>query len=502
VIDPLFPKHLSAEDFVRLLGQIDVDKRSVGGIEWTLPRLIPHWTLPDGKITLLRDLLVRLIEDSIEHVEHWPHYVSRYRHLTSALAAFCLRQFDETGLPSEGLIEAAVIATRLKDNEFGDEKPAEELMGRLRQTPRGWRKFIYSAEGRFCAAHVPARNDDEFGMNFAYGSTVGAIDHDDFDWLLDVATDTGLDQCIRAAAFRDALYLLRIDGQPVEGRAAALRDVAKDQPAWLEKLEQWLVPAKPDKSYAAREAKWQKQAAARKAKEAAAVETWVDWRQDILRDADAYFAKTSISRIVWDFAQVLERDPEDLGWRAHWNGAAISAHFNDAITERVHAAFCTYWRTIKVPLRGERPADERNTIWTSWIHALAGVYAEAEQPDWARDLKRKDAETASRLAPVELNGVPPWIADLVAHQPWAVEATLGNELSAQLEDAVSFEFPGLLADFSRSDRPVLEFFAPRVWAWLSTTDATFAGSNNRRECTIILNGQSIICFAVHSTDPK
>jgi hypothetical protein len=89
-------------------------------------------TLPDGKITLLRDLLVRLIEDSIEHVEHWPHYVSRYRHLTSALAAFCLRQFDETGLPSEGLIEAAVIATRLKDNEFGDEKPAEELMGRLR----------------------------------------------------------------------------------------------------------------------------------------------------------------------------------------------------------------------------------------------------------------------------------------------------------------------------------------------------------------------------------
>lgn len=479
VIDPLFPKHLSAEDFVRLLGQIDVDKRSVGGIEWTLPRLIPHWTLPDGEVTLLRDLLARLIEDSIECVEHWPHYASRYRHLTSALAAFCLRQFDDTRPPPEGLVEAAVIATRLKDNEFGDEKPAEELIERLRHAPRNWRKFIYSAEGHFCAAHVPARNDDEFGMKIAYGSTVGAPDNDDFDWLLEVPADTGLDKRIRAAAFRDALYLLRVDGQAVEDRAAALRDVAKDNPAWLEKLEQWLVPAKPDRSYAAQEAKWKKQAAARKAKEAAAVQTWVDWRQDILRDPDAYFAKTSISRIVWDFTQVLERDLEDLGWRAHWNGTAISAHFKDAITERVRAAFCAYWRTIKVPLRSERAADERNTVWSTWIHALAGVYAEAEQPGWACDLERKNAETAARLVPVELNGVPPWIADLVAHQPEAVEATLGEELSAQLDDAVSFEFPGLLADFSRADQPVLEFFAPRVWAWLSTTDAAFDGDQQQ-----------------------
>lgn len=479
VVDPLFPKHLSAENLVRLLGQIDVDKRSVGGIEWTLPRLIPQWTLPDTEVTLLRDLLARLIEDSIEQVNHWPRYGSKYRHLTSALAALCLRQFDDTRPPPDGFVEAAVIATRLKGNEFGDEKPAEELLGRLRQAPRGWREFIYSAEGRFCVAHVPARNDDAFGMNIAYDSSVGALDHDDFDWLLEVTADAGLDERIRAAAFRDALYLLRVDGQPIEERAAALRDVAIDQPSWLEKLEQWLVPAKPDKSYAAQEAKWQKQAAARKAKEAEAIQTWVDWRQDILGDPDAYFAKTSISRIVWDFAQVLERDPEDLGCHAHWNGAVISAHFNDVITERVRAAFCAYWRTIKVPLRYERAVDERNTIWSSWIHALAGVYAEAEQSEWARNLGRKDAEVAARLVPVELNGVPPWIADLVAHQPEVVDTTLGNELSVQLDDAVSSEFPRLLAAFSRAEQPVLKFFAPRVWAWLSTTDAAFDGEQQQ-----------------------
>lgn len=146
-IDSLFPKHLSAEDFVRLLGQIDVDKRSVGGIEWTLPRLISHWMIPDTEVTLLRDLLARLIEDSIERIKHWPHYTSKYRYLTSALAAFCLRQFADTHLPTEGLLKAAIVAARLKNDEFGDEKPVEEVIERLRHAPRIWRKFIYLAEG-------------------------------------------------------------------------------------------------------------------------------------------------------------------------------------------------------------------------------------------------------------------------------------------------------------------------------------------------------------------
>lgn len=132
----------------------------------------------------------------------------------------------------------------------------------------------------------------------------------------------------------------------------------------------------------------------------------------------------------------------------HWNRQTLASHFSNEIVERVRSAFCAYWRTVKVPLRSERPADERSTIWSNWIHALAGVYAEAERPDWARDLSGKDAETAARLAPVELNGIPPWLADLVKQHPDAVQATLGKELSAQLDDAVSFEFPGLLADFA------------------------------------------------------
>ncbi len=85
----------------------------------------------------------------------------------------------------------------------------------------------------------------------------------------------------------------------------------------------------------------------------------------------------------------------------------------------------------------------------------------------------------SHRIPVKLDGVPPWLVELIAQHPDAVQATLGKELSAQLDDAVDFAFPGLLADFSRAERVVLEFFAPRVWTWLSATDARFDGDEQR-----------------------
>jgi hypothetical protein len=478
VIDCLFPKHMSVEQFTQLLGQIEVDNRSVGGLDYTLPRLIPQMELPGDKIALLRASLSELIEDSIKKSDSWPHYESIYRHLSSALAALCLREIKGTQLP-KGLIEAAVIATRLRDNEYGDEKPVAELTDCICGAPPAWRKAAYVAEGRFCAAYIPSRSDDEFGFNIAYGSMVATLGHDDFGWLVEIAADPIIERTIRASAFRDALYMLRRDGVPVKEREAALRDAAKGEPVWLEKLEQWLVPAQPNKEREAREAKYQKEAEQRKAKEQKAVDSWVTWRDGILRDPDAYFAKTSLSKIVWDFAQVLERDPEQGGWRARWNQAPIATHFNEEIAARVSEAFCAYWCTIDVPLRSERAEDQRNTIWSSWIHALAGVYAEAERPDWALGLSREEAERAARLATVELNGLPPWIGALIAHQPTTVDAMLGQELSSQLDDAVAFEFPRLISDLAQADHKVLEFFAPRVWHWLLTTQARFDGEQEQ-----------------------
>ena len=479
VLDALFPKHMTIDLVVEMIGQIEVTKHSVGGIEWTLPRLIPAMRLGSNQTREFRVALARLMEGSIVCGDNWPHFASRYSHLSSALATLCLAELKSEALPSHDLIAAAVVATRLRGNEYGDEKPGADLIRRFHQAPRAWRKDTYVAEGAFCAVHAPSRTNDEFGANLTHDTLVGQLDNDDFDWLVAICRDEKVEQKTRSAAFWDAMWLIRPNGTLDESRVNALRKVASSEPTWAEKLEERLAPPKRDSTYEAQEAKWKKEAEKRKAKEQAIVETWVTWRNKVLSDPDAYFAKTKNKQVVWDFAQVLERDPQDRGWRAHWNRSTITSHFSEAIADKVRSAFCNFWRTVKVPLRSERAEDERSSVWSHWVHALAGVYAEAEDPDWAKKLTHEDAEHAARLAPEEMDGVPPWLAQLIEHHPGVVDRTLGKELSAQLDDAISFAFPGLLADFSRADHRVLEFFAPRVKKWLSTTSASFDGEHEQ-----------------------
>lgn len=474
----LFPKHMTIDRFVRMIGQIEVTRHSVGGIEWTLPRLIPGMRLDSDQTRNFRASLSRSIEDSIERIEDWPYFASSLRHLSPALATLCLPGLDGDAAPSRDLIAAAAVATRLRGNEYGDEKPGADLISWFQQAPRAWRNATYLAEGEFCVAHVPSRNG-EFGPNLAHGTLVRRLRNEDFDWLISICGDETIEQRIRAAAFRDAMGLISPNGNLDDERVTALRNVTKSEPGWTQKLTERLAPPKHDREYEVEEAKWKKDAEERTAEKQADIETWVAWRNDVLSDPDAYFARTEESTVVWDFAQVLEQDPGHRGWRAHWNRSIIATHFDVGIADRVRSAFCNFWRTVRVPLRSERDEAERNSVWTDWVHALAGVYAEAEDPDWANDLAPEDAEHAARLAPEEMDGVPPWLAQLVAHHPEVVDRTLGRELSTQLDDAVTFAFPGLLADFSRADHCILEFFAPRVEEWLLKTAASFDGEHEQ-----------------------
>jgi len=480
VFSHLFPKHLTIPQFVELLSQITVQARVIGGVKWTLPQLVSEVDLPDGKLAEFCSSLARLLDTSTKAASSWSRFASKFSHLSPALAILCLRQFDDTKAPSSSLVEAAVIAARLSDHEYGDEKPVANLLRRLHEAPASWRKAAYLAEGNFCTTHASAKEKDESGIHIvSCDTTIASLGHEDFDWLIEIASDPTIDRRIRASAFQDAIYLLHHEGMPLQERIEVMHRLAEGEPCWLDRLDKWLAPAKPNHPYEAAEAERKKKQAEREAEKKEAIESWVTWRDEVLRDPDAYFAKSDVSVVVDDFAHVLANDPEASGWRPSWSRAMIAAHFTDQIAERVREAFSRYWRTVKVLLRSERPEDERNTVWSHWVHALAGVYAEAEVPDWAARLDRDSAELAARLATVELNGVPPWLKDLVEHQPDAVDVTLGEELSAQLADAVSFEFPDLLADFSHADHRVLEFFAPRVSDWLSTATMSFDDEKQR-----------------------
>ena len=134
------------------------------------------------------------------------------------------------------------------------------------------------------------------------------------------------------------------------------------------------------------------------------------------------------------------------------------------------------WRNDHPTLPSERPEDARGTYLVRWRLGLAGLYAEAEDPSWPTKLTEEDAELAARYAPIELNGLPPWIESLVDAHPEAVDAILGNELSWELRESPPHGYSSLLQDSNYASEPVAKLFLPRFWEWLNgdgdTIDAT------------------------------
>jgi len=475
IIGELFPKHISVEKFAILLSQINVDHSRVGDVSWTLPRLVAGMKLNPTQITDLRRALTQLISNGAFNTEHWPRYASKFQHLSPALATLCAKELAQTHSPSSDLANSVVKAVRFKVSEYGDDKPTEQLLLQIQNIGMPIRKILYVEECAFCIDYLPPK-DDDLPHNVIWGGSLCALDHNDYPWLVEICRDSSLPQLTRDCAFRNALYLMRNSGKPIEGRVAEMTNLASDQENWSKRLAIWLAPPTPDLDHEAREARWAKEKKARDAAERKATRSWEKWREHVIANPDDYFAKTKIERIAHDFYEVLQRADDRLTTRAHWSRAAIVEFFSEDIADRVASAFGEYWRTIKIPLRSERPVEDRNQSWSHWHVGLAGVYAEADGgSEWAKKLSDQDAEYALRYAPLELNGVPPWVDDIVRYKPQVADNTLGAELSAQLADAVSFNFPDLISDFSHAADDVQRFFTPRICDWLSTSDFAFDG---------------------------
>src|SRR5438874_11883640 len=81
-----------------------------------------------------------------------------------------------------------------------------------------------------------------------------------------------------------------------------------------------------------------------------------------------------------------------------------------------------------------RTENEKSTFLVKWQFGLAGISAEAEDPNWAKRLSEEEAALACRYAPIELNGFPSWLESLAIEHPAAVDRVLGGQLTLSLRE--------------------------------------------------------------------
>lgn len=460
----LFPSHMSVTQFVALLGRLSKRRRVVDEVAWQVPRLIEQANLSTGQLTDLRDGLASLISKGLRWQDEWPELVSDRDDLTSTLAQVCFLLIDADR--SDELFKSSVLALRLNGRHRRDEDSERNLRGRLAELDAEDNERLFWIEDAFLMSFRPAQDawDRLSRMLFRYGDGPVTLRTDrDSAWVKRVLGDTSRELDERALMLEAALQLASPARDPsqvseIEVLIADSQELKATFAEYMQKVRQ----ASPQKTFERKEAKRKKEAARKRAADFA---SWEKFWDDIANHPEDVFSPERRDGTAWNLWRAMSHDGEH-GRTEGWNRPFIERHFDKGTADRLRSTLAGIWRKDEPTLPSERPKSERNTYLVRWQLGLAAIYAEAEDPDWARRLTNEDARRAARFAMIRLNGLPRWMDDLCREQRAAVEDVLGPELGWELGHNSDERNDDLLQAIFYSSKDAAEIFLPQLAGWL------------------------------------
>lgn len=462
----LFPDYLSVTQLCALLSALPVEPRTVCGLDWQLSRLIQCLDIDRGRLEALRDGLVNVVSQGLRWNRSSPHVTSDYAYLSEALAATCLKGLVTS--PDDAWLQACILALRLCQPDHTDDKivtALEEALDELRTEKAA--QLFWAEDALLQSLHKvedPWKRLAEILFYRHHASTLDA--RRDLPWIRDQLADPHRPLPERALLLEAAMVLL--NGQD-DWRTTIpeLSSLVADQEALQGRIKERLTAAQSNEQDQQR---WQREEAERRAereqRDEAAMASWQAFWTEVAEHPDQAFSSEQGANTAWNLWRAMSEEGQ-RSQASGWNRRFIEQYFGKATADRLRQTLMRVWREEKPSLPGERPAEERHTTLTRWRLGLAALYAEAEDPSWARQLSESEAKLAARYALLELNGLPGWIEPLLDHHPNAVDAVLGQSLSWELEQAPSHNGHSIqLQSVNGAMETVAQHFLPRLVAWL------------------------------------
>lgn len=125
----MFPRHLAVDQLCQILAWVNAQKNTIADLNWQLARLIEKLEFETSTLEALRNGLVGLVSDGLRWQKDWPHIVTNRPHLSSPLAATCLRGLATSR--SDAWLHASVLALRIPDREHGSDEARTALKTQL-----------------------------------------------------------------------------------------------------------------------------------------------------------------------------------------------------------------------------------------------------------------------------------------------------------------------------------------------------------------------------------
>ncbi len=461
IID-LFPKYLFGDQLRSVLLALKSPKATIDPITWNWPELIQSVPLAASSAAELRKVLHDLTIEAASWHPNAHRLLTNRSYLVPGLAAACLKELS-IGTPSVGWMDAAVAAVRLiSDREYDEDRPVGALRQALAGLSADDRAQAFWADNalleRFRAREEPLSRYHKL----VYHGVISVDPELDRGWVTAAVADRERPETERHVALYVALRQTSPDISGNDNYWADLSAGVADNATLAKELASALEPRVSDPH----EIEWMRESrrdkAAKKRKAAKDRKSWEDFQLWILSDPEAAFAETVSHNTCWNLWTGMRRGQEFR--EEGWDRAFIETHFSQEVTDRLRQAMMRHWREEHPPLQYELPPEERGIFYYSWRFALAGVYAEAEDPNWAQSLSSEEAAKAARIAKQKLNGLPAWLATLAAVHPETVERTLGPDLSSQLRSGSGWS--DYLQALRDSTPELLALFVPRIRAWV------------------------------------
>lgn len=473
VAEDLFPDLLSLDELIVLMQRTREPQRTIGGFGWAT-RTIVEKLDPASEIAIdLRDRLANLILGGRAAVITFYDIQGSFDHLAPALAILCKRQLDASrGDPDPAAVRAAVIASRFGENEAGQREPVGDLRNWF-QTGADRRRAAFWAELAFMDELALADDPRERLFRAEWHSLVGELRDDDAPWLETALTEFE-DDARRTVALH-ALIDIWHGRQRPDDDLQSLRSVVRGNDALEAILQSRTQPAPFNEQHE----RWERERIRRQeemaAREDERLKDWREWRQELLADPDGAFSPTSFGGSIANVYMWLRASAGSHARFDVWDSQKVVAAFGPAVGDRIRAAFRCHWRSVTPETWSRRPPAERNSTPYSWIQGLCGLSAEAETPGWAADLTSDEARLAAVYSMLELNGFASFLPDLAAAWPAEVEAVIGEELAAEVEQAAHHSHLPVLQNLSHADQTLKQLLAPRLLAsvltWPTAGDA-------------------------------
>lgn len=491
IID-LFPQYLFGDQLRSILLALKSPKATIDPIIWNWPELIQSAPLSAASAAELRRMLHDLTIEAASWHPNARRLLTTRSHLVPGLAAACLKELSY-GTPSADWMDAAVSAVRLmSDREYDKDRPVGTLRRALAGlSPEDRARAFWmdnSLLERFHARDEPwSRYCD-----LVYHGAISLDSERDQPWVTAAVGDHERPETERLVALYVTLRQTSPERSGNDNYWTDLSVGVADNATLAKELASALAPRVSD----SHEIEWMRESrrekAAERRKAAKDRKSWEDFQRWILSDPEAAFAETvshNTCRNLWTGMQRGQEFREE-----GWDRAFIETHFSQEVADRLRQAMMRHWREEHLPLQYERPPEERNTFYYSWHVALAGVYAEAEDPNWAQSLSSEQAAKASRIAKQKINGLPVWLATLAAVHPETVEKTLGPDLSSQLRSGS--EWSDYLQALRDSKPELRTLFVPRIRAWIEEVHDGDEIANSGSDFANLLR-QAILVLLAH-----